>query len=140
MISFSKRWMIVIAVPFVTLLSGCFPPPPPTSVLEGTWKLTVEGAPDLRDLLLTFDSDGNIQTVQYQIGDNAIITVPAPIGATSVENDTVTISVTFNSNTLAFNGTLNDTNDIITGSLTTLITVGDVTVTIDNGPATMTKQ
>jgi hypothetical protein len=133
--------LAVLAMPLTGLLAGCFTPAPPAAaVLAGTWAVTVENAPDLKELLLTFDSSGNIQTVQYQIGSNAIITVPAPVGATSVENSTVSISVSFNTNTLAFNGTLDDANNVITGSLTTLIAVGDVTVTIDNGPTTLTKQ
>jgi hypothetical protein len=134
----TKAVMVVAPVLLLAAFNGCSWTEP--SVLEGTWVVTVESVPDLEELLLTFDATGNIETVQYKIGDNAIITVPDPIGTTSVDGNTVTISVTFNSNTLAFNGTLNEEEDVITGSLTTLITVGAIEVKINNGPATLTKQ
>jgi hypothetical protein len=134
--------MVVLSfVPFVSLFAGCVsPPPPPEAVLAGTWAVTVENNPDLKLLLLTFDSNGNLQSIEYQVGSNAVITVPAPLGATNVDGNAVTISVSFNNNTLAFNGTLNDTQTVITGDITTLIVVGGLEISINNGPATLTKQ
>ena len=143
----NRRGMRIVAlliVPVAGLLSGCralFPTtPPPEAVLAGTWAMTAQNVPDLKQLLFTFDSNGNLQTIQYQVASNATITVPAPIGETSVSGTAVSISVAFNTNTLAFNGTLNSANNVIDGSLTTLIAVGSSVVTVDNGPATMTKQ
>lgn len=138
----SMRAYAAAATVLAGLLPGCFQPvvPPTTAVLAGTWAVTVENTPELKQLLFTFDANGNLQTVQYQIAANATITVPSPFGVTSVENDAVTISMTFITNTLAFNGTLNDTRNVITGNLTTLISVGGAVVTINNGPATLTKQ
>ena len=124
------------------LLPGCFQPvtPPASAVLAGTWAVTAENTPELKQLLFTFDANGNLQTVQYQIAANAIITVPSPFGETSVEDDAVTISMTFFTNTLAFNGTLNDAKNVITGDLTTRISVAGASVAIDHGPATLTRQ
>ena len=49
----------------------------------------------------------------------------------------MTISASFVGNSLTFNGTLNDTDTVITGNLTTQISLGGLGVTIDNGPATL---
>ena len=127
---------------FVLILAGgvpgCFPPPPPPeSVLSGTWKFTVQNVPDLKQLLVTFDANGNLTTVQYQIGQNASISAPTPVSATNVDGTAITVSATFNrGNTLAFDGTLNSTNDVATGNLTTFIQVGGATIQLNNGAAT----
>lgn len=135
--------VMLLVVSVAGLLGGCsilFPPTSPEAVLAGTWAVTVQNAPDLKQLLITFNSTGNVTSVSYKLGDNATITVPSPVGVAEVNGTSVTISATFNNNGLTFNGTLNSTNTVITGSLTTQIVVGSVVVTVDNGPATLTKQ
>lgn len=138
----TSRTAGALAIASLSLLTfaGCVPPPPAEAVLAGTWRVTAENAPDLNQLLITFDQNGNLQTVQYQLTGNAVITVPAPIGDTAVEGNEVTISATFNGNTFAFTGTLNEAQTVATGNVTTLIAVGSSIVSINNGPATLTKQ
>ncbi len=144
MIRMNVRVLGCVALSVVSLgslLSGCGPPPPPPeAVLQGTWAVTVENAPDLKELLVTFDENGNVTEVQYKLGDNATITVASPTGVATVDGSNVIISATFNDNGLTFNGTLNSDNTVITGNLTTQIAIGGLIVTINNGPATLTKQ
>jgi len=124
-----------------SLLGGCVPAaPPPEAVLEGTWLVTVEQNPDLQSLLVTFDGSGNVTQVEYKLGDNATITVTNPVGVATVNGQDVILSATFNGNGLTFDGTLNSDNTVINGSLTTQISVGGLLITINNGPATFTKQ
>jgi hypothetical protein len=130
----------LLLLPLASLLAGCAPQPPAAAVLEGTWQVAVQNVPDLQQLLLTFDANGNLVTVTYKLGDNAVIVVPSPVGTSSVSGKDVTITATFRGNGLEFEGTLNDADTMITGSLTTHIVVGSVVVVIDNGPATLTKQ
>ncbi len=133
--------ILLSMVPLAALLGGCpQPAPPPEAVLQGTWLVTVAQNPDLKTLLVTFDENGNVTEVQYKLGDNALITVTSPTGVATVDGQNVVISATFNDNGLTFNGTLNGDNTVITGNLTTQIVVGGVIVTVNNGPATLTKQ
>jgi hypothetical protein len=131
--------LIVLSVASLTgLLGGCVPVPP-EAVLAGTWSVTAEDSPDLKELVFTFDSNGNLSNVTYQVGSNASISVPAPESTTEVNGSSVTISSTFLNNSVVFEGTMNSTNTVITGTLTTQITVGGLIITIDNGAATLTK-
>jgi hypothetical protein len=134
-------FFVLLVVPLASLLAGCAPAPPPEeAVLEGTWAVSVQNNPDLQQLLLTFDANGKVTTVTYKLGDNAVITVPSPVGTGTVNGKDVTITAEFRGNGLEFDGTLNDANTIITGSLTTNIVLETIVITIDNGPATLTKQ
>ncbi len=133
--------ILLSMAPLAVFLGGCpQPAPPPEAVLQGTWLVTVAQNPDLKTLLVTFDENGNVTEVQYKLGDNALITVTSPAGVATVNGQNVVISATFNDNGLTFNGTLNGDNTVITGNLTTQIVVGGVVVTVNNGPATLTKQ
>lgn len=137
--------LLVLVAPLAAIRATCIPddqppPPPAEAVLAGTWAVAVEAAPDLEQLTLTFDENGQLSSVVYKVSDNAEITVPSPTGTTSVSGKDVTIAGTFLGNSLEFEGTLNDTNTVITGTITTEITAGSAVITIDNGPATLTKQ
>ena len=134
----AARWFKFALSPWLMLIPGCGILA--TSPLAGSWVVTVDNAPDLKTLVLTFDRNGGIESIQYQVGPNAVITVPSPVGRTNVDGDSVVISATFNNNTLSFSGTFNETETLISGNLTTLISFGGTVVTIDNGPATLTKQ
>ncbi len=130
---------LVLAAPLVVALPGC-PSLLPTAVVEGTWALTAQNAPNLNELLITFNSTGRVTHVTYQLAGGSVISVNAPVGTVTVSGKNVSVNTTFNGNSLTFNGTLNSANTVITGSITTHIVVGAVTVTINNGPATLTKQ
>ncbi len=133
--------LLMLAAPLSALAVSCISPQPsPEAVLEGTWVVTVENVPDLQQLELTFGASGILTTVTYQVANNAVIVVPSPAGSGSVSGDDVIITATFRGNGLEFQGTLNEANTIITGSLTTHIVLNSVVIVIDNGPATLTKQ
>ncbi len=136
----SLGWLCLLAVPCGLWLPGCNFLAPPEAVLAGTWLVEVEEYPDLETLLITFDETGTVTEVEYKLGDNATITVTDPVGVATVDGQDVIVSVTFNANGLTFNGTLNDDDTEMTGSLTTQISVGSLVVTINNGPATLTLQ
>jgi hypothetical protein len=133
-----KAGILLLALPLVVFLSGCqflFP----ASVLAGTWAFTVEAAPDLNELLITFNNFGQITNVTYQLAGGNEISVNSPSGTATVSGQNVTVSTTFQGNTLAFNGTLNSDDTVAQGTITLSIVVGGVTINIDGGAATMTK-
>jgi len=129
----------ILAVGLTTLV-GCAPTPPPEAVLEGTWEMTTTESTDLTQLLLTFDAQGELSRITYQLDGGTILIATSPTAATNVDGDDVSISVTFSSNALVFNGQLNNAKTVITGTTTTYITVGLFVVQINNGPAVLTKQ
>ncbi len=107
----SIKGIVVGAATLAVLSAGCTPVPPATAVLAGTWKLTTPSdVTNLTELLLTFDSNGNLSNVTYKIGDKATITSPTPTATTAVAGQNVTISATFVGNSLSFSGVLNDTS------------------------------
>lgn len=130
----------MLVVPLVGLSAGCGAFLPPEAVLSGTWKLTTSSSDDLTELLLTFDQNGAMTQVTYKLGTEVTLTSPFPSSSSNVDGKDVTITATFYGNSLIFRGTLNDGDNVITGTLTTQITVGVVVVTVNNGPGTLTKQ
>ena len=122
--------------------AGCLqPPPPPEAVLAGTWLMTPvpQTVPPVENWRLTFDSDGNLTNITFTIV-GVTTTWTNPSGATSVDGDSVYISSTDQGSGLTFTGTLNSDKNVIDGSLTSNIVVGGVTISLSQGPATMTKQ
>ncbi|HVP12245.1 MAG TPA: hypothetical protein VMV94_13790 [Phycisphaerae bacterium] len=141
--SLPMKWGLLLMVPFTCLPAGCgvLFAPPPEAVLAGTWNLTTQTTEPLTQLLLTFDQNGTLTTIVYQIGTDLAITTAVVSSSTDVNGKQVTISTTFLGGTLSFNGTLNDANNVITGTLTTEIVLAPLTtVTINGGAATLTKQ
>ena len=129
-----------VALAMLSVCSGCIPPTPPaTSVLAGTWELTTETTSNLSQVFLTFDADGVLTKITYQI-NNITIDANAPVADTDVDGDQVEIVAGFAGNHLTLTGTLNADRTVIVGTTFIQITLGTVTVTIDNGPATLTKQ
>jgi hypothetical protein len=131
---------LATAVAGLAALTGCPPTPPPEAVLEGTWEMTTTESTDLTQLLLTFDAQGDLSRITYQLDGGTILIATSPTAATNVNGDDVSISVTFSSNALVFNGKFNNAKTVITGTTTTYITVGLFVVQINNGPAVLTKQ
>lgn len=131
------------------LVTGCPPPPPPpVSVLQGTWELTPAPA-NVTNFFVTFDDDGDISQIQYiytEPGGNVPVTVtiddPEFVDADStVDGSDVSIRANWAAvNNLQFNGTLNESQDQITGTATYFIQVGNVTVSLPTTNAQLTKQ
>ncbi|MHC4444242.1 MAG: hypothetical protein ACYTF1_25020 [Planctomycetota bacterium] len=133
----TMMFMLLLAIPF-TLVNGCLPPPP-EAVLAGTWQLTHETDQPLTDFFLTFDSSGNLVKLSFTVGDNITVESPIKSATVSVQGTAVQITTEFMAGNLTFNGTLNETNNIIQGRLTNTITVFGISIIIDNGVATLTR-
>lgn len=135
----------IAALVLVALASapGCItitPVPPPEAVLAGTWKLTTAQSTDLVQTLFTFDARGQLDQVSYKVGGNVTITNNAVLAKTSVDGENVTIISAFVGNSIIFNGTLNADQTVITGTTGTEIKLGGITISIDNGAMTLTRQ
>ena len=129
---------LLLAIPF-TLVSGCVSPPPPEAVLAGTWQLTQETDEQLTDFFLTFDSSGNLVKLSFTVGDNITVESPITSATVSVQGAAAQITTECMAGDLTFNGTLDETNNIIQGQLTSTITVFGISIIIDNGAATLTR-
>ena len=137
--------LIVTGLALTTvLLTGCPAPvpPPAEAVLAGTWRLEPgeQFTPPLSDWFLTFDSNGELTRVTYTFAGFATVTWNNPPAATTVNGSSVYISVSQSGNGLIFSGTLNSSNTVATGTLSSNLVVGGITISVSQGPATLTKQ
>ncbi|MEW6252491.1 MAG: hypothetical protein AB1716_17785 [Planctomycetota bacterium] len=124
---------------------GCpAPAPPPEAVLAGVWQMVPSQNfnPQLTNWFLTFDEDGELTQVSYTFAGAATVTWNNPPSATTVNGTAVFISVTQSGNGLTFDGTLNSATapTSATGTLNSNLVVGGVTITVNQGPATLNKQ
>lgn len=142
---FNKPRALVLTISVMALFSlglscpGLVPIEP--SVLEGTWVVNAEDE-NLTQMRVTFNSAGKLTRVTYQIGTSVTIEETFTRGTSTVAGDDVTIQSTFgplNLNTFRFEGTLNEDQTVISGDLTTEIHFLAITITINNGPATLTR-
>lgn len=134
--------LLLFAAPLVllSLICGC-PSNQPEAVLEGTWRVaTTTADPDLTQLLITFDVQGDPTQITYTIGTAAAVTVPFPGGSSDVDGSDVEITATWAGNSSVFTGTLSADTNTITGNLTTYILTNGILIQINNRPATMTRQ
>lgn len=136
------RLSLLIAVS--ALLAGVFGCPelqPAESVLAGTWELNQSANANVTDWLLTFDSQGDLTQMSYVV-DNVLIIWTDPPAAVRVDGDQVHISATQSGNGLNFDGTLDSTEapTTATGSLSADLVIGDLRVSVPQGPATLVKQ
>lgn len=123
--------------------AGCLQPtPPPEAVLSGTWLLvpTPQTNPTINNMDITFDSNGVVTQLSYSLGESTSVTWSNPPNATNVDGSSVYVSITNGGSNVTFSGTLNSENTEATGNVTTNLIIGGITVSLDNGPATMTKQ
>jgi hypothetical protein len=126
-------------------MSGCVPIlPPPEAALEGTWELIPEDTvdPRLTDWFFTFDSRGRLTEVEYTIVGGDTVTWQNPSGSTEVDDDQVHISVTFPTNGITFDGTLDSTKEptIATGVVSVTVTIGGIEISEEEAAATLVKQ
>jgi hypothetical protein len=142
-----RKWnrlpALVVGCALLLTMAGCpAPTPPPEAVLAGTWQLVPSQTftPALTNWFLTFNSDGDLTQISYTFAGFATVTLNNPPSATNVNGSSVFISSTVSGNGLTFSGTLNSTNTVATGTLSSNLVVGGVTISVDQGPATLTKQ
>lgn len=127
---------------------------PPEAVLEGTWVLDVPGIesdtdPFVSDIIIVFDQEGKITRMSYKLNDpitgnslDVLVNDPNFIQTDStVDGSNVTVNTTwFSVNNLVFSGTLNSTQDVITGTISYALQIGSVRISVPaTAGATLTK-
>ncbi len=111
---------------------------PPEAILAGTWLLSAPEEDDEDGKVFVFDQSGRLTEIRSTSGNITIIERDVH-EVTSVTGQTVRIET---AGGLIFEGTIDATMTIITGSLRTEFTVPFTSTTIitDLGDATFTKQ
>lgn len=112
-------------------------------VLEGRWELTGDAIDDdVSDFFIEFDDDGEIIGISYRIGSVIVELDGDAIDSESqVDDDSVTIDAEwFHVNNLRFEGQLSGDLNRIDGALTYRIQFGAITLAVDAGAATLTRQ
>jgi hypothetical protein len=107
-------------------------------VLAGYWNVTFD-PPGLNEVLV-FDEIGHIS--------QRIITTGSGVGAITDTDTNVHKSTSVNGNVVhietndgaVFDGTMNDDKNVITGRFSSVVVIGDHTISRDEGAATLTKQ
>jgi hypothetical protein len=123
----------------MVIVGGCCLTPV-ESVLTGNWSLTLNDNTevDWPATVLIFDTDGQISEIQFTLSGQAYATT-YPDSTTTVDGSTVTIKVFTDQGTLTFVGTLSEDEQTVTGTLTTALTFGNVTITLPGVSATLTR-
>lgn len=141
-----KYFLSAAAVAALVPLCGCpfnFFGNNSTSFLNGTWQITGAAvSSEVTNFLVTFNSSGDITEVRYTY-NNATVTIEgnAIAGDAEVDGSDVNITADWGGNsTLFFDGTVNDSQDVMTGSLSYSIVIGAVTIQSPPAAATLTKQ
>ena len=135
----SRTLSLGLALATLALYSGCISVTSPEAVLHGTWKLTTDQTTDLTETLLTFDTNGQLTSLSYTAA-GVTATNDSITGTSRVDGDNVTITTAFGANSVNFNGTFNAAKTVITGEGDTSATLGGITISVVNGPVTLTKQ
>jgi hypothetical protein len=137
--NFLSRWAgVILPGLLMVLVAGCGTPHP-EAIMAGTWKLATTSDSGLGETLLTFNQNGKLTEINFKIGV-LTATYRDLSDRTIVNGDSLTIDSTFLGNGLLFNGILNSDQTVVVGKLTTQIKIPLLTITIDGGDATLTKQ
>lgn len=116
---------------------GSAPLPPPEAVLEGSWVLTSQDSGQ-NGKVFVFDSIGTLIEIRTIMGQTTFIDRNVH-RVTWVSGQSAYIETR---DGLIIEGSLNDSADVLTGSLRTELDIlfTDDTLLTDLGPATLTKQ
>ena len=132
--------VLVAGMALLAVAPGCWIFFPPASPLAGTWAMTTQTATDLETFQLTFDNSGNLIQIVYRVTSSTTLTVDDPESITQVSGSDVGIAATFVGNGFVYNGRLQGTvPETVEGTATGVISVGGITVTLLEEPATLTK-
>jgi len=135
--------LLIAAGVILAGIGGC-PLPSGDTVLEGTWEVVPDEGFDgpLANLFITFDRSDQLSDVSYRFTNGATVTWHHPEGSTSVDEDTIDVTCTVGGNGFTYNGTL----DSITaptsadGALSLNLAMGNLSVSMPQGPATLIRQ
>ncbi len=92
--------------------------------------------------MLTFDSSGNLTTIEFDFNSVHVTrNVPDLTATSTVSGSNVTVTVSYaGPSRLTFTGTLDADDSTITGTLQYSLVIGATTITTGGGiPATLTK-
>ena len=95
---------------------------------------------ELTRFILNFDLAGKVTRVTFEINDTGTLFDDSPTGSGDVDGQGVSVAANFEGNAFTFEGTFNSNKSLITGRITTLITVGTDVVSIDNADGQFVKQ
>jgi hypothetical protein len=111
--------------------------------LEGTWELVPQDEldPRLTGWFLTFDGNGKLARLTHTFADGETVTWANPPGSTNLDEDQLSVSVTFMGNGLAFDGTLDsvETPSSAIGLVTANIVLGDFEIVESPREATLLR-
>ena len=135
------RSRLLLSSVLLTAVGGCtlqlIPPTP--SILQGTWRLDQVADESLQEVFWTFDAQGNLTEIRYVI-NNITITETPTLATTTVALPDVTVTTQFGTYQSTFAGAINDTNTVIAGNVSFKITFGPISVEVNQGAATLTRQ
>jgi hypothetical protein len=136
-----KTNLLVICLCGAFLMVGgctdCFCPSEP-SLLEGTWSLTTEVESEFESATLTFDCRGQLTSIDLTLDTGTVVGI-SPSSTTSVSEGTVSIAILIDQGTINFLGVFDSTNNVINGSLNAVLVIDNVTITLPNSAATLTR-
>ena len=139
-----REVLSLCAVASLSLVVGCpfVPAPGPEAVLEGTWTITPADPGDFGGFMFEarFDSSGNLVEISgTRPEDGATALLDTSNATTTVDGSAVSISIPQLTGTTAFDGTLSDDQNTITGTITDEIDLGDLEVTLPGGDLTFER-
>jgi len=125
-------------------LTACclIPPLPPTSSpIFGVWEFSTSAStPTSLQLLLEFDTRGNVVWILYKVGTSPTVVDNNPRGSTSVSGTSVSMNLSFGSdffNTFVFTGTVDTAARRMSGRATLRVRESGTTINLQSVPATL---
>jgi hypothetical protein len=135
--------LLLVAAGGLLIPAGC-PQPSSASLLTGQWELVPDQGFDgpLTNLFITFDAKDQLSEVSYTFTNGATVTWRHPDSTASVDGSTLHVACTVGGNGFAFDGTLNSTTAPASadGTHTLDLEMGDLSVSMPQGPATLVRQ
>ncbi len=125
----------VVGCPFV-------PAPGPEAVLEGTWTITPADPGDFEGFTYEarFNSRGDLVEINgTRPEDGATASLDINNATTTVDGNSVRISIPRLTRTTVFDGILSSDQNTITGTITDAIDLGDLEVTLPGGDLTLER-
>jgi hypothetical protein len=118
---------------------GCLPSAGnPKAILAGSWRLSTDSGDDVYDTELAFDVFGELQSITVVFWGKPF-TFDDLSAETAVNGDSVTVDARFMGNSLAFEGTLDEVGDEISGELTLEYKFPEKPIELQNRPATLKR-
>jgi hypothetical protein len=137
----SKSNFLLVCLSGVLVLIGgcasCFPPPN-EAILAGNWSLTTDVSSDLPATVLFFDSLGQLTKIEFTL-DSGVVVGTSPASVVTVTGSTVAINILIGQGSINFLGTLDEAQNVATGTLNAALTLGGATITLPGVDATLTR-